>query len=93
MEDNKSGKFDSWVDKGIFVGYSWKSKTCKCYNLILKKIVEIIYVKFDESNLLKTKREKKNPDMLDDKMNIELRQEEEEEEEEEKKDEKQLEKG
>ena len=25
-EDNKSEKFDSGVDEGIFVGYSWKRK-------------------------------------------------------------------
>ena len=78
-EDNKKGKFDSWVDEGIFVGYSWKSKAYRCYNLELKKIVESINVKFDKRSLLKTKKEKKNPYMLDDKMNIELRKEEEEE--------------
>jgi hypothetical protein len=86
MEDNKGGKFYSPVDEGIFVGYSWKSKAYKCYNLRLNKIVESINVKFDESRLLKTKRENKKPYMLDDKMNVELRQEEEEEEEEEKQD-------
>ena len=46
--------------------------------------MESINVKFDESSLLKTKRENKKPDMPDDKINIELRQEEEEEEEEKK---------
>ena len=25
-EDNKGGKFDSQVDGGIFIGYSWKRK-------------------------------------------------------------------
>ena len=80
-EENKGGKFDSWVDEGIFVGYSWKSKAYRCYNLILNKIVESINVKFDESVLIKTKRENKKPYMLDDKMNVELRQDKEEEEE------------
>ena len=70
------------MDECIFVGYSWKSKAYRCYNPRLKRIVESIDAKFDESNLLKTKREKKKLDMLDDKMNVELRQEEEEEEEE-----------
>ena len=40
--------------------------------------MESINVTFDENSLLKTKREKKNPDMPNDEMNIELRQEEEE---------------
>ena len=69
-EDNKSGKFDSQVDEGIFVGYSWNNKAYICYNLGLKRIVERINLKFDESSLLKTYKEKKNPYMLDDKMNI-----------------------
>ena len=68
------------MDEGIFVGYSWKTKAYIFYNLRLKNIVESINVKFDEGILLKNKKEKKNPDILDDKMNIELRNEEEEEE-------------
>ena len=80
-EDNKGGKFLSRLDEGIFFGYSWKSKAYICYNLRLNKIVERINVKFDESSLLKTKRAKKKPDMLDDKMNVEPRKVEEEEEE------------
>ena len=35
-EDNKIGKFESWVDEGIFVGYSWNRKAYRCYNLRLK---------------------------------------------------------
>ena len=57
--ENKSGKFDSRVDEGIFVGYSWNSKAYRCYNLRLKSIVESINVKIDESNLLKTKKKAK----------------------------------
>ena len=57
------------MDEGIFVGYSWKGKAYRCYNLRLNKIVESINVKFDESILLKTKREKEKPDMLYYKMN------------------------
>ena len=41
--------FDSWVDEGIFVGYSSKRKAYKCYNLRLGKVVETINVKIDES--------------------------------------------
>ena len=78
MEDSKGGKFDTWVDEGIFVEYSWNIKAYRCYNLRLDKIVESINVKFDESSLLKTKREKKKPYIPNDKINIELRQEEEE---------------
>ena len=44
-------------------------------NLRLRKIVESINVTFDENSLLKTKREKKKPNMANDEMNIELRQE------------------
>ena len=63
-EDNKSGKFDSQVDEGIFVGYSWNNKAYKCYNLILKRIVESINVKTDESSSIKTKKERRNPYLL-----------------------------
>jgi hypothetical protein len=59
-EDKKIGKFDSRVDKGILVGYSRKIKTCKCYNLRLKKIVESINVKINETNVLKNKEERIN---------------------------------
>ena len=47
-EDNKIGKFDSRVDEGIFIGYSWTSKAYKSYKLRINKIVEIINVKIDE---------------------------------------------
>ena len=90
-EDKKIGKFDSRVDEGIFVGYSWNNNACRCYNLKIKKIVESINVKIDESILLKTKKEIKNPDILKDQKDIELKQEKEEDEEEGKQDEKYLE--
>ena len=48
-EDNKSGKFDSRMDEGIFVGYSCNNRAYRCYNLKLKRIVESINVKIDES--------------------------------------------
>ena len=63
------------MDEGIFVGYSWNRKTYRCYNLILKKIMESINVKVDESSLLKTKKERKNPYVLEDQIDIELKQE------------------
>jgi hypothetical protein len=48
-EDDKMGKFDSHVDKGILVGYSSTRKAYKCYNLILKKVVESINVTIDKT--------------------------------------------
>ena len=69
------------MDEGIFVRYSWNRKPHKFYNLRLKKIVERINVKIDESNLLTTKKESKNIDILEDHIDIELKQEKEEEEE------------
>ena len=65
-EDNKIGKFDSWVDEGIFVGYSWYSITYICYNLRLNKIVESINVRIDERILLNTEKESRNPNILED---------------------------
>ena len=35
INDNNLGKFNSRVDEGIILGYSTKSKACKCYNKIL----------------------------------------------------------
>ena len=78
-EYNKIGKFDSRVDEGIFVGYSWNKKTYICYNLIFKKIVESINVKIDERNMLKTKMESINSNILEDQIDIELKQEKKEE--------------
>ena len=71
------------MDEGIFVGYSWNSKAYICYNLRLLRIVERINVKIDESSLLRTKKERKNLDILEDQIDIELKQEKEEEEKEE----------
>jgi hypothetical protein len=49
-EDDKIGKFESRVDKGILVGYSRKIKAYKCFNLRLKRIVESINVTIDETD-------------------------------------------
>lgn len=74
-KDNKIGIFDSWPDEGIFVRCSWNRKAYICYNLIIKKVVERINIKIDESNLLKPKKESKNLDILEDHIDIELKQE------------------
>jgi len=49
INDDSLGKFDSQLDKGIFVGYSTRSKAYKCYNNRLWKIVERIDVKINEA--------------------------------------------
>jgi hypothetical protein len=81
-EDDRVGKFDSLVDKGILVGYSSKSKVYKCYNMRLKKIVESINVRIDEADVLKIKEERKNSNEQEEKE--ELKEEEAEQEQEEK---------
>ena len=48
INDDSPGKFDSWVDEGIFLGYSTRRNAYKCYNNRLWKIVESIDVKIDE---------------------------------------------
>jgi hypothetical protein len=61
-EDRRMGKFDSPVDKGILVGYSSTRKSCKCYNLILNKVVESINITIDETGRPKS-NEKENKSM------------------------------
>ena len=80
MEDKKIGKFDFRVDKGIFIGYSWKNKAYKCYNLRINNIVESINVKYDETDLVKTMKERRNSNIFEEHENEELKKEEEEEE-------------
>ena len=58
-EDGKMGKFDSHVDKGILVFYSSTRKEYKCYNIMLKKVVEIINVMVDETGGQKFQEEEK----------------------------------
>ena len=42
------GKFDSKVDKGIFLGYSETSKAYRIYNSRTSVVEESIHVKFNE---------------------------------------------
>jgi hypothetical protein len=58
--NDRVGKFNYRVDKGILVGYSSKRKEYKFYNLRLNKIVESINVKIDETGALKIKEEREN---------------------------------
>jgi hypothetical protein len=57
IEDDKIGKFDSRVDKGVLVGYSSTRKTYKCYNLRLNKVVESIIITIDETCRPESKKE------------------------------------
>ena len=59
------GKLESRTDEGILVGYSCSRNANKCYNFILRKIVESIDVKIDESSFLKSKTEKKDYQIYD----------------------------
>ena len=58
--DKNMGKLDSRTDEGILVGYSCSRIAYKCYNFRLKKVVEAIDVKFDESSFFKSKIEQKD---------------------------------
>jgi hypothetical protein len=58
--DKNLGKLDSRTDEGILVGYSCSRKAYKCYNFRLRKIVESVDVKFDESSFLKSKSKQKD---------------------------------
>ena len=61
-EDEKTGKFDSQVDEGIFVGYSSKRKAYRCYNFRLDKVIESINVKIDEGKLKSSREDSKELD-------------------------------
>ena len=61
--DENLGKFEPRADEGILLGYSPHSKTYKCYNKRLGKIVESIDVVVDEEG--KTPREVKSEDFED----------------------------
>jgi hypothetical protein len=56
-EHGRMGNVDSCVDKGILVGYSITRKAYKCYNLILKEVVESINVTIDETGRPESKEE------------------------------------
>ena len=44
------GKFDSWSDEGIFLGYSFTSKAYRVYNKRIMKVMETVNVVIDESS-------------------------------------------
>jgi hypothetical protein len=53
--DEDLKKSDSRVDEDIFIGYSSRIKSYKCYNTKLHKIVESVNVKVDEARQQKVK--------------------------------------
>ena len=48
FKDFKNGKLDAKSEKGIFLGYSTKSKSYNCLNTNTNKVVESENVKIDE---------------------------------------------
>ena len=53
------GKFDSRTDEGMFLGYSFDSKTYRCYNLRLDEIVMSANVKVDDEKSHKSNQNSK----------------------------------
>ena len=77
INDDSPGKFDSWVDERIFLGYSTRTKGYKCYSNRLRKILESIDVKIDEDLPEKEIEEHEDDHLIEEE---EIDQEEEEEE-------------
>ena len=50
------GKFDSWSDDGICLGYSSTSKAYRVYNKRIMKVMEIVNVVIDESSNSSTEK-------------------------------------
>ena len=44
------GKFDSWSDEGIFLGYSFTSKAYRVYNKRIMKVMETVNIVIDKSS-------------------------------------------
>ena len=58
LKESRKRKFDAKSDKGIFLGYSSKSKAYRCLNLSTHKVIESVHVKVDEF-VEKIKKERK----------------------------------
>ena len=48
LKDSRNGKFYAKSDEGIFLGYSNRTKACKCLNTNANKTVKSANVNFDE---------------------------------------------
>ena len=44
LKESTKGNFDVKSDEGIFLGYSYRSKAYKCFNLSTHKIIESAHV-------------------------------------------------
>ena len=53
--DDDISKFDPRSNEGMFLGYSLKSKACRCFNYRTKTIVECTNVRIDENFGIKEK--------------------------------------
>ncbi|MFA1256002.1 hypothetical protein, partial [Klebsiella pneumoniae] len=62
MKESRKGKFDVKGDEGIFLRYSYKSKTYRCLNLSTHKIIESAHVKIDEFAEKSEEESKKVPE-------------------------------
>ena len=63
LKDNRNGKIDAKIDRGIFLWYSTKRKAYKCLNSNIKKVVERENVRIDEyveNNEVECKQEPKD---------------------------------
>ena len=52
IRDDDIGKFDARSDEGIFIGYSLKINTYRCYNLRTKTIIDSANVRIDEKFII-----------------------------------------
>lgn len=64
------GKFESKIDKGIFLGYSLTSKAYRVFNLRTQTFEKSIHVIFNETNSLSEKRKEANLEEDLDKLKI-----------------------
>ena len=62
LEESRKGKFDVKSDKGIFLGYSCRSKAYKCLNLFTHKIIESAHVRIDEFTERSEEESNKEPE-------------------------------
>ena len=51
------GKFDTWSNEGILLGYSFFSKTYKVFNKKTSKVMETMNVVIDETSTSTTQKE------------------------------------
>ena len=62
LKESRKGKFDTQGDGEIILGYSCKSKACRCLNLSTHKVIESAHIKIDEFVEKTEKKSKKEPE-------------------------------